>query len=133
MYLVVKSFALAMNVEFRKLGLLEWRWLGVFIAPTTILAVVGDGARWCTRQSCGAPDRALFTVRCVPHQHAVGVWNGLTVGTLCPVAAPDSPVPHQTCSDFSALTSDAHCSFWQSIVSARLPLLRWLTGQSGQL
>jgi hypothetical protein len=32
-----------MNVEFRKLGWLEWRWLGVF-APTTILAVVGDGA-----------------------------------------------------------------------------------------
>jgi hypothetical protein len=33
-----------MNVKFRKLGSLEWRWLGVFIAPTTILAVVVDGA-----------------------------------------------------------------------------------------
>jgi hypothetical protein len=33
-----------MNVEFRKLGWLEWRSLGVFIAPTTILAVVVDGA-----------------------------------------------------------------------------------------
>jgi hypothetical protein len=31
-------------VKFRKLGWFEWRWLGVFIAPTTILAVDGDGA-----------------------------------------------------------------------------------------
>jgi hypothetical protein len=30
-------------VEFRKLGWLEWRWLGVSIAPTTILAVTVDG------------------------------------------------------------------------------------------
>jgi hypothetical protein len=65
MCLGVKYFSLAMNVEFRKLGCLEWRWLGVFIAPTSILAVVVDGA----------PDRALFTVRCVPHQHAIGVWS----------------------------------------------------------
>jgi hypothetical protein len=33
-----------LNVKFRKLGWLEWRWLGVFIAPTSILAVAGDGA-----------------------------------------------------------------------------------------
>jgi hypothetical protein len=38
----------------------------VFIAPTTILAIAVDGA----------PDTALFTVRCVPRQHAVGVWSG---------------------------------------------------------
>jgi hypothetical protein len=31
-------------MKFRKLGLLEWRWLGVFIAPTTILVVAVDGA-----------------------------------------------------------------------------------------
>jgi hypothetical protein len=31
-------------VKFRKLGWFEWRWLGVFIAPTTILAIDGDGA-----------------------------------------------------------------------------------------
>jgi hypothetical protein len=36
-----------LNVEFRKLGWLEWRWLEVFIAPTTILAVAGDGAPDC--------------------------------------------------------------------------------------
>jgi hypothetical protein len=55
-----------MNVKFRKLGWLEWRWLGVFIAPTTILAVAGDGA----------PDRTLFSVQCVPRQRPVGVWSG---------------------------------------------------------
>jgi hypothetical protein len=44
MCLGVKSFALAMNVEFRKLGWLEWRWLRVFITPTTILAIAVDGA-----------------------------------------------------------------------------------------
>jgi hypothetical protein len=34
-------------------GWLEWWWLGVFIAPTTIPAVAVDGH---TRQSGGAPD-----------------------------------------------------------------------------
>jgi hypothetical protein len=33
-----------MNVEFKTLGWFEWRWLGVFIAPTTILVVAVDGA-----------------------------------------------------------------------------------------
>ena len=66
MCLGVNSFALVLNVEFRKLGWIEWWWLGVFIAPTTILAVAGDGA----------PDKALFTVRCVPRQRPVGVWSG---------------------------------------------------------
>jgi hypothetical protein len=36
---------------------------GVFIAPTTILVVVVDGA----------PDMTLFSVRCVPCQLPVGV------------------------------------------------------------
>jgi hypothetical protein len=44
MCLGVKAIALVLNVKFNKLGWLEWRWLGVFIAPTTILAVVVDGA-----------------------------------------------------------------------------------------
>jgi hypothetical protein len=45
---------------------------GVFIAPTTIPAVAVDGH---TGQSGGAPDTALFIVRCVPHQSTVGVWS----------------------------------------------------------
>jgi hypothetical protein len=32
-----------MNVKFRKVGSLDWRWLGLFITPTTILVVVVDG------------------------------------------------------------------------------------------
>jgi hypothetical protein len=42
------------------LGWLKWWWLGVFIAPTTILALAVDGH---TGQSGGAPDTALFIVR----------------------------------------------------------------------
>jgi hypothetical protein len=32
-------FALVLNEESVMLGCLEWWWLGVFIAPTTIIAV----------------------------------------------------------------------------------------------
>jgi hypothetical protein len=53
-------FALVLNKESENLGLLEWWWLGVFIAPTTILVVAVDGH---TGQSGGAPNTALFTVR----------------------------------------------------------------------
>jgi hypothetical protein len=56
-------FALVLNEKCRRLGWLEWWWLGVFIAPTTIPVVVVDGH---TEQSVGAPDMALFTVRCLP-------------------------------------------------------------------
>jgi hypothetical protein len=44
----VFAFVVAMNVKFRKLGWLEWWWLGVFIATTTIPAVAVHGH---TRQS----------------------------------------------------------------------------------
>jgi hypothetical protein len=69
----VYVFALVLNVKCRKLGWLEWRWLGVFIAPTTILVVVIDGH---TKQSSGVLDMTLFIVRCVPRQSTVGVWSG---------------------------------------------------------
>jgi hypothetical protein len=39
----VFAFALVLNEKCRRLGWLEWWWLGVFIAPTTILAVAVDG------------------------------------------------------------------------------------------
>jgi hypothetical protein len=32
--------------------------------------------RWHTGQSDGAPDRALFSVWCVPRQLPVRVWSG---------------------------------------------------------
>jgi hypothetical protein len=81
-------------VKFRKLGWLEWRWLGVFIAPTTILAVVVDGApdvQWCTGQD---------TVLCPVRATSARRWGleRLTVEVLCLVVAPDSPVAHRTCS-----------------------------------
>jgi hypothetical protein len=44
MCLGVNAIALVLNVKFRNFGWLEWWWLGVFIAPTTILVVVVDGA-----------------------------------------------------------------------------------------
>jgi hypothetical protein len=69
----VNAFALVLNVEFRKLGWLEWWWLGVFIAPTTIPAVAVDGHNG---KSDGVPDMALFIVRYMPRQHTVGVWSG---------------------------------------------------------
>jgi hypothetical protein len=45
---------------------MEWPVGGVFVAPKTKLAV-GEMlcSLWHTGQSGGAPDNALFTVRCV--------------------------------------------------------------------
>jgi hypothetical protein len=53
----VYAFAQVLNEKVGNLGWLEWWWLGVFIAPTTIPV---DGH---TGQSDGAPDIALFIVR----------------------------------------------------------------------
>jgi hypothetical protein len=79
--------------------------------------------RWCTGQG---------TVHCLVHAtsaHRLGLER-LTVEVLCLVVAPDSPVAHRTCpvhSDFSALTSNAHCSSFTVDRWRRLPLLHWLT------
>jgi hypothetical protein len=67
---VVFVFALVLNEKCRRLRWLEWWWLGVFIAPTTIPAVAVDGH---TGQSSGAPDMKLFIVRCLPRQQTVEV------------------------------------------------------------
>jgi hypothetical protein len=103
MCLGVKSFALAMNLEFRNLGWLEWRWLG------GIYSLQPLPSRWLFLLAMGTPDIhcSVFGTRHV--SMSVGVWSGLTVG----VVAPDSLVPHRTCpvtSDFDALTSVVHCS-----------------------
>jgi hypothetical protein len=84
---------------------IEWRWLGVFIASNHFLAVgwvcyrwAHRTVRWCTGQgTVHCPVRAT-SARCLGLER-------LTVGTLCPLAAPDSLVPHRTCpehSDFAA-------------------------------
>ena len=131
MCLGVKSFALAMNVEFRNLDAIEGGDWMVFIASNHFLALAEFAIDGHTGQSGGAPDKYCSLFGACHASTPVGVCSDLTIGTLCHVAAPDSPVPHRTCpmcSDFSALTSLAHCSLWQSTVGARLSLLRWLTG-----
>jgi hypothetical protein len=119
----VVAFALAINVMFKILGchwrrclrgiyslqplLSRWRvcwWCAhrtVRWCTGHVLYTVRCVPRWCTGQ-------VLYTVRCVPRQHVRWGLVRMTVGTLCPIAVPDSPVPHR--SDFSALTCAAHYS-----------------------
>jgi hypothetical protein len=107
---------------------------GVFIAPTTLVAV-GEAA------GDGSPVRHwTYIVQCPVCRHvtqSLGFGAESTVGALssCDTgqsgATPDSPVPY----NFTALTSAAvlcctvHPS--ESTVGPREPLLRWFTGQSG--
>jgi hypothetical protein len=64
-----------LNEKSEKLGLLEWRWLGVFIAYNHFLVIGGFAVDGHTGQSGGASDTALFTVMCVPLQTTIGVWS----------------------------------------------------------
>jgi hypothetical protein len=67
---------------------------------------------WLFLLAMGTPDS---TVHCSVRAMSARLLGFGTVDrwTLCPVAAPDSSVPHRTCpmcSDFSAPSSVAHCS-----------------------
>jgi hypothetical protein len=73
MCLGVNAIALVLNVNFRKLGWLEWRWLGGIYNPNHYSSCC---CRWRTGQSGGAPDMTLFNVWCVPRQWPIGVWSG---------------------------------------------------------
>jgi hypothetical protein len=139
MCLGVNAIALVLNVNFRKLGCHWRRWLGVFITSNHFLAVGWVCCRWAHRIVRWCTGQVLFTVRCVPRQHARWGLERSTVETLCPVATPDSPVAHHTrqfggtldMSDafwLRSLTSDLHYALLQSIVERRLPLLCWLSG-----
>jgi hypothetical protein len=67
------------------LGSLEWRWLGVFIAPTTNSTVGKGCCRWVHR-----------TVRCASHvTQPLGFWQFRSL-ELWLLGVPDSPVPHRT-------------------------------------
>jgi hypothetical protein len=68
----VFAFTLVLNVKFRKLGWLEWRWLGGIYSPNHYSSRC---CRWHTGQSVGAPDMALFIVQCMPRQLPIGVWS----------------------------------------------------------
>jgi hypothetical protein len=85
-----------MNENFRMLGWLWMRWLGVFIAPNHFLAVGWLCCRWAHRTVRWCTGQSLFTVRCAPRQRAHWGLELLIVGTLCPFATLDSPVPHRT-------------------------------------
>jgi hypothetical protein len=149
MCLGVNAIALVLHVNFKKLGCHWRRRLGVFIASNHFL-VVGCfccrwahwTVRWCTRQ-------VLFTVRCVLRQHARWGLERSTVGTLCPVAAPDSPChtgQSGATPDMSGVLLLLFSDFWHTLFT--LPVDRWHqvtvaplahrtcpvhTGQSGEL
>jgi hypothetical protein len=89
------------------LGWLEWRWLGIFIAPTTN-STVGEGCcRWAHRTVWCATGQCLVRQ---PRHPTVRVLTVLTVGALTSWgtgqsgAAPDrdcslSSAPSGGCSD----------------------------------
>jgi hypothetical protein len=52
------------------LGWLGWWWLEGIYSHNHY------SSHWLTALSMGTPDTTLFTIRCVPHQPAVGVWSG---------------------------------------------------------
>jgi hypothetical protein len=104
MCLGVNVIALVLNVNFRKLGWLEWTWFrGIYsLQPLP--------SRWLSLLSMGTPDSPV--VHQTGHCSLSGACHissplGLewsTVETLCHVAAPDNMVAHWTCpvrSDFA--------------------------------
>jgi hypothetical protein len=138
----VFAFALVLNEKYRMLGWLEWRWLGVFIAPTTILVITVDGTpdipvvrrTWhCSLSGACHVSRPLGF-------REVDRWSSLySYGTRQSGGTPDSPVR----SDFAALTSDlrtVYCSSdtavdrWAQLTVAPLahrtcPVHTWQSGE----
>jgi hypothetical protein len=97
--------------------------VGVFIASNHFLDVGCFWWRWAHWTVRWCIGQALFTIRCVPRQHAYWGLERLDCWNPCHVAAPDSPVLHPTCpvcADFSALTSTTQCS--QLFTFGRRPL-----------
>jgi hypothetical protein len=127
----------------KNLDAIEGGGCGVFIASNHFLAVGCFCWRWAHRTVRWRTRHVLFTVQCAPRQHAHWGLECSIVGTVCPVAAPDSLVLHQTCavrSDFSALSSNVHCSLladdcWRQVTIAPLAhrTCPMHTGQSDEL
>jgi hypothetical protein len=132
----VNALALVLNVKCWKLGCLEWWWLGVFIALNHHIVVEDGCCRWAHR-----------TVRCASH-----VTQPLGFGCYRPLEALSSSgtgqsgaAPDMYCSLSGApLTGGsalprtvAHCASESSAIAvdrcAKESLLRWCTGQSGEL
>jgi hypothetical protein len=87
----------------------------------------------------GAPNspvrRRTLTVQCPVRRHVTQPLGSKRSRSLelCPLVAPDSPVP----SDFAALTPTAHCvaifPLSESTVARWIVVARWHTGQSSEL
>jgi hypothetical protein len=77
-------------------------------------------SRWGRLLAMGAPDSPVRRHITKPlGSGAVDRWR------ICPLAAPDSPVPHRTLSDApltSALTSGAHCLRCQRLLQSTVAL-----------
>jgi hypothetical protein len=131
-------FSIVLSVESGKLGWLEWRWLGVFIAPTTILVVGWLLCRWAHRTVRWSTGHS--TINCPVCATSNDNWGLelLTVEVVYPFGAPVSPVAHRTvrCDLSSQIV------FWlltlqtvdQSTVVdqwAKMTVACGLTGQSG--
>jgi hypothetical protein len=81
----VNALALVLNEKLRKLGCLEWWWLGVFIALNHQTTVGAGYCRWAHR-----------TVRCASHVTQPLGFGAVDRWRVCLLVAPNSPVPHQT-------------------------------------
>jgi hypothetical protein len=89
----VFAFSLVLNEKCRRLGWLEWRWLGGIYSPNHYSSRCHRWAhrtvRWCTRHD---------TVHCLVPATSADHWGleWLTIEVFCPVAAPDSPMACRT-------------------------------------
>jgi hypothetical protein len=104
----VKSRALVLNAKCWKLGCLEWWWLGVFIAPTTKIAVGEGYCRWAHRTVWCATGHCPVRQ---PRHPTVRVLTVSTVGALTAWAT-----------ERSGATPDSHCSLSGAPSDAALTL-----------
>jgi hypothetical protein len=120
------------------LGWLEWRWLGVFIAPTTNSTVGEAVCRWAHRTVRCATGHFLL---CQSRHPTVRVLTVSTIGALTSWCAGQSGAALDRYCSLSGAPSGAalslhelsvHCSRLQATVGvdrcAAQPLLRWHTG-----
>jgi hypothetical protein len=131
MCLRVFGFALAMNMEFKKLGWHWRRWLG------GIYSLQPLPSRWLFLLVMGTPDSPVV-------HRTVTVHCPVCATSACPLGFGASwPLEPLSCSCIrqSGATPDMSGALWllcseswralftlQSTVAAMLPLLRWLTG-----
>jgi hypothetical protein len=119
---VLIALALVLNEMSEKLGCLEWRWLGVFIAPTTKPTVGEAVCRWAHRTVWCTIGHYPVREPCHP---TVRVMTFSTVGALTTWgtgqsgAAPDRHCSLSGVPSGAALTLrklSVHCSHLQATV-----------------